>query len=87
MRLFVTRRSNLVGFFLRDLAEIEEGDAEGLGNLRDGFFIFSGESYAALFVEELKDAHQILVVRHNWVGQDLFRLESSPLVVGRVVEE
>ena len=87
MWLFVTRTIELSWGFLRDLAEIEEGDAERLCNLCDGFFVFSGESCAALFVEELEDAHQILVVRHDRVGQDLFRLESSPLVVGRVVDE
>ena len=73
--------------FLRDLAEIEKGDAECLCNLRDGFFVFSGESCSALFIEELEDAHQILVIRHDRIGQDLFRLESSPLVVGGVMEE
>ena len=86
MRLFVTRRSNLVGFFFDDLAEIKEGDAECLCNFRDGFFVFSGKPGAALFVEELEDAHQIFVVRHDRVGQDLFRLEPGPLVVGGVVE-
>ena len=40
---------------------IEEGDSEGLGYLRDGLFIFSGKSCAALFVEELKHAYQIIL--------------------------
>ena len=74
------------GFF-RDLAEIEEGNAECFCNLCDGFFVFSRESSAAFFVEELEDTHQILVVCHDRVGQNLFRFEPSPLVVGRVVEE
>lgn len=76
----------MVGVF-GDLAEVEEGDAERLGNLCDGFFVFSREPNAAFFVKELKDAHQILVVSYDRVGQNLFRFESSPLVVRRVVDE
>lgn len=37
------------GFF-GDLAEVEEGDAERLGNLCDGFFVFSREPNAAFLL-------------------------------------
>ena len=71
----------------RDFTEIEEGDTECLRDFRDGFFIFSREPSAALLVEQLEDAHQIFVVRHNGVGQNLFCLESGSFVVGSVMEE
>ena len=77
----------LGGGFLRDFAEIEECDAECLGDFRDGLFVLSRETPAAFLVEELEDSHQIFVVGYNRVGQDLFRLESRPLVVGGVVDE
>ena len=74
-------------FFRRDFAEIEERDSQRFCDFCNGFFVLSRKAEPALLVEELEDTHQVFVVRHDRIGQDLFGLESRAFVVGGVVDE
>ena len=75
------------GFLRRDLLEIEEGNAQRLGDLGDRSFVLPCETESAFLVEELQHAHEVLIFRDDRIRQDLLGLESGALVVGGIVGE
>ena len=76
----------LCGSFFRCFLEVEKGNAQSLGDFVDSFFVLSCKTAPTFLVEQLKHAHEVLIICDNRVSQDLFGLEAGAFVVGRVVE-
>ena len=75
------------GFLRGDLLEIEEGNAQRLGDLGDRLLVLPCETESAFLVEELQHAHKVLIVGDDRIRQDLLGLESRALVVGSIMIE